>query len=313
MKEDQYEDDMGYDPEYDDMPDQGGDASKSIRGYRIVIIILAVILTAMSILYFNIHRTQMEDYESLSIARDTIESNLNSLIIDFDSLKVSNDTLSANMIIERHRADSIIGQLKRERTFNYNKLRQYEKEVGTLRTVMKGYLRQIDSLNSLNKQLITENVTYKKEISNVKLRAEMAEEKAEELTNRVTQGAVIRARDIAIATLNDNSREVSRVKRADRLRVDFVLSANELSEPGNKTIYVRLISPDGFAIVTEALPTFEFEGQRVTYSASRQVDYQNTDLPVSIFYDGSGFIDGVYKVELYTEGYLIGSSEIAVK
>lgn len=58
---------------------------------------------------------------------------------------------------------------------------------------MKSYIRQIDSLNTLNKKLINENVTYRKEISSAKLRAEMAEEKAAELDNKVRVGAVIRA------------------------------------------------------------------------------------------------------------------------
>ena len=32
-------------------------SAKSIRGYQTIIVILAVILAALSILYFNIHRT----------------------------------------------------------------------------------------------------------------------------------------------------------------------------------------------------------------------------------------------------------------
>ncbi len=307
-------DNEDYDDGYqDDIQDSDAGDQKTIRGYRIVISILAVILVALSALYFNIHRQQQADYDLLSEARDSVVVDLNSLIIDFDSLKTNNDSISSSLIIERHRADSIITQLKRERSFNYAKLKQYEKEVGTLRTIMKGYLRQIDSLNSLNKQLITENVGYRKTISTVKLRAEIAEERADELNNRVRQGAIIKARDIAIETLNDNGRKVSRVKRAERLRVDFVLTANELSEAGDKTIYLCLISPDGFVLSTNDLPTFDLDGQAVNYTASRRVDYQNQDLGVSIFYDSQGFIDGTYKVELYCEGVMIGLAEIPVK
>lgn len=288
-------------------------AQKSIFGYRVVIAILAVVLAALSILYFNIHRQQEADYALLSIARDSIESDLNGLLVDFDDLQTTNDSISLTIVEERHRADSIINQLKRERTFNYNKLKQYEKEVGSLRTIMKGYIHQIDSLNSLNKQLITENVTYRKKISAQELRAEMAEERAKELDDIVAQGSVLRARDISMATLNERGNEVSRIKRADRLRVDFVISSNEFAQPGNVEIFLRIISPDGFPLSTEALPTFKYEGQTLTYSASRTVDYQNTDLPVSIFYNGSGYIDGNYKIELYTNGYLLAKGEVSVK
>ena len=48
---------QGYDPsefEDDDYTTPQPDAGKSIRGYRIVIIILSVILAALSVLYFSI-------------------------------------------------------------------------------------------------------------------------------------------------------------------------------------------------------------------------------------------------------------------
>ena len=307
---------QGYDPsefEEDDymtpQPDQN-----SIRGYRIVIIILSVILVALSALYYGIHRQQMRDNELLQADRDSIQSDLGRLMTDYDNLQISNDSISANLTIERERADSLMTRLKKERSWNLAKIKQYEKEVSTLRSIMKSYVRQIDSLNTLNKKLIKENVSYRKEISSANLRAEMAEEKAAELDNKVRIGAVLRARDISLTALNVNSREVTRVKNASRLRVDFVLSANELAEPGNKAIYVRITSPDGYVLTTEEMPTFEFEGERLSYSAMREVEYDNTkDLDVGIFYTSKGFTAGTYRIQLYCEGRLIGQAEIAMR
>ena len=307
---------QGYDPsefEEDDymtpQPDQN-----SIRGYRIVIIILSVILVALSALYYGIHRQQMRDNELLQADRDSIQSDLGRLMTDYDNLQISNDSISANLTIERERADSLMTRLKKERSWNLAKIKQYEKEVGTLRSIMKSYVRQIDSLNTLNKKLIKENVSYRKEISSANLRAEMAEEKAAELDNKVRIGAVLRARDISRTALNVNSREVTRVKNASRLRVDFVLSANDLAEPGNKAIYVRITSPDGYVLTTEEMPTFEFEGERLSYSAMREVEYDNTkDLDVGIFYTSKGFTAGTYRIQLYCEGRLIGQAEIAMR
>lgn len=307
---------QGYDPsEFEEndymtpQPDQN-----SIRGYRIVIIILSVILVALSALYYGIHRQQMRDNELLQADRDSIQSDLGRLMTDYDNLQISNDSISANLTIERERADSLMTRLKKERSWNLAKIKQYEKEVGTLRSIMKSYVRQIDSLNTLNKKLIKENVSYRKEISSANLRAEMAEEKAAELDNKVRIGAVLRARDISLTALNVNSREVTRVKNASRLRVDFVLAANELAEPGNKAIYVRITSPDGYVLTTEEMPTFEFEGERLSYSAMREVEYDNTkDLDVGIFYTSKGFTAGTYRIQLYCEGRLIGQAEIAMR
>lgn len=298
--------------EYDDEPREMN-AEKSIRGYRIVIILLAVILAALSILYFNIHRQQQADYALLQVDRDSIQSNLSELMIDFDSLRFNNDSINASLAIERLRADSLMDRLKKERSWSYAKIKQYEKEVGTLQTLMRNYLRQIDSLNTLNKKLITENVGYRKEISTITQRAELAEEKANELDNMVKAGAVLKARNITLTALNSRSKDVTRIKNAARLRTDFMLAANELTEPGDKTIYVRIMAPDGYVLSTEGAPTFEFEGERLSYSAERTIDYQNEDIEVGIFYSGSGFTAGTYTVQLYTEGRLIGSSQIVMR
>ncbi len=295
--------------DYDRRPDAG----KAMRGYRIVIILLSIILVALSALYYSIHRQQKIDNELLQADRDAIQNDLNGLMEDYDNLRVSNDTITASLNFERLRADSLMDRLKKERSWNLAKIREYQSQVKLLRSVAEGYVRQIDSLNTLNKKLINEHLTYRKEISTAQMRAEMAEEKAAELDNKVRAGSVIRARDIRLVPLNANSKEVTRVRNAARLRADFVLTANELAVPGGKTVYVRILSPDGYVLTTEEQPTFSFEGERLTYSASRDVDYQNEDLAVGIYYNSSGFTAGTYEVQLYCDGYLIGTSRIALR
>ncbi|MBQ5753027.1 MAG: hypothetical protein IIV91_02315 [Alistipes sp.] len=301
-----YENDR-YDYEDDLRPDE--QAQKSIRGYRVVIVLLAVILAGISILYFNLNRQQQHDYELLQIDRDSIQSDLTSLISEYDSLKFANDTIAANLV----KANEMMEQLKRERRWNYAKIKEYEKEVGTLRSVMKNYLRQIDSLNSLNKKLAAENVSYRKEISTANLRADVAEERASELQNKVQMGSVLRARDIAIVPLNSRDKLVSRVKNAVTLRVDFTISANELASPGNREIYVCIKSPEGYLLTTESMPMFDLNGTRTGYSASREVDYQNEDVDVSVYYKGSGFIEGAYVVEIYTDSNLVGKGTVPLR
>ncbi|MFR9650159.1 MAG: hypothetical protein SNJ33_02290 [Rikenellaceae bacterium] len=309
--ESQYEDE-NYDWEQMD-EQQPDDMDKSVKGYRVAIIILTVILAALSVLYFSIYHQQRDSMAFLATQKEAVEESLTDLMYDFSELEVENSAIADSLNMERMRADSIITQLKRERTFNYNKLRQYEKQVGVMRTLMQGYLRQIDSLNTLNEKLISENVSYRKEITSAQLRAEMAEERVDELDVQIRQGSIIRATTISISMLNERGNEVSRARRAATLRTNFVLAANELSDPGNRVIYLRLISPDGFVITTESLPTFSFEGELMTYTASREVDFQGVELPVSIFFGGEGFNEGLYKVELYSGGYLIGQGEVELR
>ena len=166
-----------------------------------------------------------------------------------------------------------------------------------MRQIMEGYIRQIDSLNTINKKLVGENSSIRKKLLDYRLRAESAEEKSEELSTKVRQGAVIRARDIRLVALNKSDREVSRANRAESLRVDLVLVGNELATPGERNVYVQIIGPDGFVMANQSNAMFDYEGDQIVYSATRSVDYQNQDLSVSIFYYGAGITSGTYRVK----------------
>ncbi|WP_297450497.1 hypothetical protein [uncultured Alistipes sp.] len=295
-----------YDPGY--YGDPGPD--KSVKGLKIVIIVMAAILAALSVIYFLQVKQLKEDF---AYERDTLTSQLTTLMNDYDTLKTMNDTLSVNYEIERQKADSLLQSLQQERRISYRKIKEYEKKIGYMRNVMEGYIRQIDSLNTINRKLVNENSSIRKQLTSYRLRAETAEEKSQELSTRVRQGAVIRARDIRLLALSKSDREVSRANRAERLRVDLVLVGNELATPGERNVYVQIIGPDGYVLANASNALFDYEGDRIPYSATRSVDYQNEDLSVSLFYNGSGITSGKYRVTIYADGHLIGSNEISLR
>ena len=307
------------DAEVDDLKADLERNQRSLKGYRLIAILLLVLLIPAA--YFSINyglknKSIEADYAIVQSARQLFEEqnallqrDAESLVTELESLKDQNDT----MLVKYQEAVVMLEQLQKEKTYNYNQLAKYKREVETLRGVMKGYLKQIDSLNTINSNLQAQNVAYKKEITSAQLRADVAEERASELQNKVAQGSVLRARDITLVALNANDKEITRVKNAATLRVDFTVGANELAKAGNRQIYLCITSPDGYLLSTDAMPTFSYQGTKKGYSASREVDYQNEDVDVSIYYKGSGFIPGTYKIAIYMDGNQIGTSEVAVR
>ena len=289
---------------------------RSANGFMVSAIVLLILLIPAA--YFSVtlglkNQTIKENLEIVESARRLFEDenamlqrNAEDLVTELESLKDQNDT----MMVKYHEAVVMLEQLQREKTYNYEQLAKYKKEVTTLRNVMKGYLRQIDSLNTINSNLQAQNIQYKKEITTAQLRADVAEEKADELNTKVRIGSVIQASGIRMIALNSKSKEVKRIKMAERLRVDFDLTANELAEPGEKSIYIRILGPDGYLLASSEVILFNFEGSEMRASAVRKVDYENESVPVSIFYDGTAFARGTYSVEIYIDGRLSGTKEI---
>lgn len=286
---------------------------RTATGFMIAAIVLLLLLAPAA--YFSISlgmqkKTIEENYEIVESARKIFEDenamlqrSAEDLVTELEGLKDQNDT----MMLKYQEAVVMLEQLQREKTYNYEQLAKYKREVATLREVMKGYLRQIDSLNTINSNLQAQNVAYKKEISTAQLRADVAEEKADELNTKVRIGSVIQASGIRVVALNAKSKEVKRIKQAERLRVDFDLTANELAEPGEKTIYICITGPDGYLLGSGTV--FNFEGDAMEASAMRKVDYENESVPVSIFYDGGSFQKGTYTVDIYIDGRHSGSKE----
>ena len=310
--------DYDYDDDYDDSRIDDYEAEivrhkRTSTGFMIVAIVLLILLIPAA--YFSISlgmqkKTIEENYEIVESARKIFEDenamlqrSAEDLVTELEGLKDQNDT----MMLKYQEAVVMLEQLQREKTYNYEQLAKYKREVATLREVMKGYLRQIDSLNTINSNLQAENIAYKQEISTAQLRADVAEEKADELNTKVRIGSVIQASGIRIVALNSKSKEVKRIKVAERLRVDFDLTANELAEPGEKTIYICITGPDGYLLGSGTF--FNFEGDAMEASAMRKVDYENESVPVSIFYDGGSFQKGTYTVDIYIDGRHSGSKE----
>ena len=299
----------------DDVEEELRRRDRSVKGYKTAVIILALLLIPLTffvVRYAGKVKTVEEDYALVESARKIFEEqnsllqrDAESLVSELESLKDKNDT----MMVKYQEAVTMLEQLQKEKTYNYEQLARYKREVATLKGVMKGYLQQIDSLNNINRNLQAQNVEYKREITDAQLRADVAEEKADELNTKVRIGAVIRSSGIRMAALNSNSREVRRIKQASRLRVDFELTANELAEPGEKSIYICITNPEGFTLLSPEMTVFMFEGEEMVASAMRKVDYENQSVPVSIYYDGSAFVKGTYKVDIYIDGRHSGSQE----
>ena len=172
---------------------------------------------------------------------------------------------------------------------------------------MKSYIVQIDSLNTRNKVLSAENFQIRDQITKVRSTNTELSKVKEELNAKVEIASVIQAKDIVTVALNTKRKETSRLNLIDKLRTCFTLRENPLAKAGPKEVFMRVIRPDSLVIATSPDNIFDYNGNKMIYSASRSVDYLNQDIEICIFLDNTGdFIPGNYSVELYLENSIIG-------
>jgi Asp-tRNA(Asn)/Glu-tRNA(Gln) amidotransferase C subunit len=196
---------------------------------------------------------------------------------------------------------------------NVYKIRMYEKELKTIREVLKSYIIQIDSLNQANIALRTENIEVKQKLRQTEIEKDELTVQKEELTQMVEKASVLSAKNIVITPLNKRSKENLRSDKVDKLRTCFTIRENAVMPPGNKTIYLRITRPDD-VILSSGVNLFEFQGEQIVFSASREVQYENVDIELCIFWTNDGqLIPGTYRINIYADGNDIGSMTFALK
>ena len=190
----------------------------------------------------------------------------------------------------------------------------YEKELGTLRSIMRGYISQIDSLNTLNHKLTAEAAAARREAASAKRQNEELAQQVEELSGRVTVGSVIKARGIRMEAHTSADKTTDRSNRVTRLLVNLSLVENELAQRGPVEAFVRVFDPDGNLLSDGKGTTFTLGDETLEATASREVDYQGTEVDLGIYVNNiPAFVKGIYTVQAYTSTSLLGSAELLLR
>ena len=284
------------------------------NNYKKIIIALsavAVVLLGVLIYVFVDRNSIIND---LTIEKDDLTAQMVELQNDYANLSTANDTLNAELMLEKEKVAQLIERVKKTEASNKAKLLKYERELGTLRTIMRGYIKQIDSLNTLNNELRVAAATAKKEAKESKNRYENLRSTTEELGKQVELGAIIKGRGMTVVAVNANGKETDRSSRTVKLKACLNLVENSIARKGPKTVYIRVKGPDGILMTQNPMQMFTLSGEEMIYSASREVDYQGSEVEICIYFDNpEQFVKGVYNVEAYTTETKLGSADLLLK
>lgn len=281
-----------------------------ILGLLVVILAVAVYMLLDLKKDYNLTTQELQETKMyFKIEKDSLERELHNIYMEYDSLETDNQRIQEEMKLQQEKITRLIA-IQADDAY---KIKMYKREMETLRSVLRSYIVQIDSLNSKNQELMAENIQLKrseKELTTQKKQLEIEKAELEEIKGKASS---LTASDIFVESINENNRPRKRIKSIDKIRTDLLIRANEVAEPGEKTIYLRLIRPDGVALGSPELEVISYGEEELPVSASRTVTYENTDLPVSIYWTNNGeLVPGEYSVELYAEGKLIGSSSFSL-
>ena len=291
---------------------------KSNKVLIYVVAVLAVLLVGALVLNFIRESNLKETNAKLMVAYsqlDSIGQEMDSKIIQIEQLGGDVEELTV-----------IRDSLEREKESLLEARTRSNRQIRDLRNRVEGYREllvmkdvEIEELKKVNEELVVENTELKTERNQLNQNLRAAQKTQEQLTEKVQIASRLEAENISVAALSLRGREREdefRARQVEKLQVKFNIAKNDVAPVSGKEILMRIIDDNDNVLfdVARGSGTFELEGKETFYTAKQEILFDNTQQQVTFLYDkGSEYLPGRYVMELYTDGYLMGSKSFRVK
>ena len=261
--------------------------------------------------------TQKIITEKIIVERDNVKNDLLLLKNDFEGLKTNNKAIQQDIEEKKARIEELIKEAEKHKGDAYI-IGKLKKETETLRSIMVGYVHTIDSLNTLNKTLVAEKKTVLKQLDEEKEKGNNLVKEKEELKTTIAKGSIltcfnVSAKAVSFKRGGKKESETSKARKAEKIKVSFSLGENKIAKAGEKTVYIRIMTPDG----KEMAKSYD-DGYRFTFNKSsgyfagkETLNYANTEITGVTYCEGQGeFVPGNYIIEIACDGVIIGGGSL---
>lgn len=307
--------------------------------WKVLVAVLAIISGILGYLLFDsktaiknqteVINQKVEELASARVRLDSIGSQLDAKIAQIKVFGGNVESLEA----AKRQLESDKIQLKKVNSFSKQKYDVKIADFVTLLAAKDAELGQLKKENvelvAKNKDLFSQNGTLTNENMGLKTSKQQLADSVDdayrrnrELTAKVTRASALQAQFVQVLALSDKNKErdggVYRASKVDKIKVIFQLQPNPIAKQDVKTIFMRVMDPDGAVLYDSGVGSGNFDmfGKESTYTAKTDVQFVNTGQGVEIIYGRGSAIqyrEGHYKIELFSEGFKIGDGSFDIK
>ena len=313
--------------------------SNNVLSYALIGIILLLGLNGYQ-MYINSQlkqdtANQKTELIELEKIKTELDQDYKAAIEGLDELRGDNEEL--NQLIDSQKL-SLQGQKEKINNLIWSKreLGKARKEMKALKDQAQQYIKELTKLRDDNQFLTSSNTQLKEEKEALnQLYAEIAQareilivEKEEIIKEKaILSGKVDIAEAIKINYMevqgyqvkdDGKTKKKNKAKNINMLRTCFLTETNVVAQGGEQEFYIRIIDPvgetitdsnDGVGVVTNKL-----DSTQVMYTTSGSIDYQNEDTRGCISLSLSEKLTkGIYDVEIYNNGFMVGKGDFKLK
>jgi hypothetical protein len=255
--------------------------------------------------------------EKVVVDRDNIQADLLALQKEYHSLQVTDVAMRKDIEEKEARIAELIIEAKKHKGDAYM-IAKLKKEAETLRAIMQSYVRTIDSLNTLNQTLVAEKKTVVKQLGVEKEKQTVLIKEKEELKTTIAKGSILSCFNVSAKAVlfkrgGKKESETSKARKAQKIKVSFSLGENKIAKAGEKTVFIRIMTPDGKEMAKSYDDGYKFLfNQSSGYFAGKiELNYANVEISGVTYCEGQGeMVPGNYLIEISCDGVVIGSTNL---
>jgi hypothetical protein len=255
--------------------------------------------------------------EQVIVERDNVKGELLQLQKDYGNLQTNDKALQAEIDAKKAEIAQLLEDAEKHKGDAYI-ISKLKKESETLRQIMRGYVRTIDSLGTLNKTLIVEKDNVIKELDTEKGKTTTLNKEKDDLKATIQKGSIltcfnITAKGVKFKSGGKKESETSKASRAEKIKVSFSLGENKIAKAGEKTVFVRIVTPDGKEMAKNYDDNYRFTFDKSSgYFAGKQaLNYANAEISGVTYCEGKDpLVAGNYIIEVVCDGVIIGNTSL---
>ncbi len=261
-------------------------------------------------------KQKQQQLDSVKTDRASLQSDFDAASAKIDQLTTANAKLDSalqgdkeSMVKLRNQISAVLHNSKATK----QELAQAREMINSLNDKTKQYEARIAELEKENTVLTGQNKTLTKERDSTITQNTAIKKLASVLTC-----SNIRMEPIHVKR-NGKEKETTKAKKVDVLRIIFDVDENRIAESGTKQIYVRIIAPDANVMTSAANGSGMFtagRGDQLSFSVVKGVPLTQGQPLKNIMIDwkqDGDYAKGNYTIELYNEGFKVGSGAVTMK
>ena len=279
------------------------------------LIILVIAIIAVTYLLFQEKKEKSDMTQLFDLEKEEMENEYTRFANQYDELQyqLSNDSLINVLESEKIKTQRLLEELRSVKTTNAKEIMRLKKELATVRSVLRTYIVQIDSLNRVNQVLKEENKQVRQKYSEAARQITNLAEEKKKLNEKVELASQLDATNIWIKAKNKRDKEAKKVKDVVKFAIGFTIVKNISAPTGERTLYIRITKPDNDVLTKSQSNTFQYENRTLNYSIKKYIEYTGEEQNVTVYWNVEEFLyAGTYRVDIFAAGILIGSQRFTL-